>query len=324
MSDTVIVGDIGGTNVRFACAHLDPSGQSTIEHISMLPGDDFKSFDDALMAYLDELGAERPDEALFAFAGPVQDGTVEMTNRDWLIDSHQLATKTGLNRIRLVNDYAAMSRGVAELSGQHFRVLHEGRVLDEAAPVLVAGPGTGLGMATLLKTSTGKWRVLTGQGGHAMFAPQTDREWALKKQLEKTYGYVSNELVLSGAGLDAVHKALCELDGIAWVQTPAAVIMQNAHDGDKVSHEICEIRSNATMGALGDAALVNGTRGGVVITGGVAKRLEDWLAAPSAMKRFFERGPMTEFMEPIPIRLLMTGEAALIGAASLHFDEEKH
>ena len=27
-------------------------------------------------------------------------------------------------------------------------------------------------------------------------------------------------------------------------------------------------------------------------------------------------------MEPIPIRLLMQGEAALIGAAALHFDED--
>ena len=324
MSGCVLVGDIGGTNVRFACAHRGPSGRSRIEHISMLPGDDFDSFDEALIAYLDQLGSERPDEALFAFAGPVQNGMVEMTNRDWLIDSHKLATKTGLNRIRLVNDYAAMSRGVAELSGEHFRVLHEGRVLEETAPILVAGPGTGLGMATLLRSKTGHWRVLTGQGGHAMFAPQTDREWALKTQLQKTYGYVSNELVLSGAGLDAVHKALCELDGLAWAQTPPAVIMQNAHDGDTISREICEIRSNATMGALGDAALVNGTQGGVVITGGVAKRLENWLAAPSALSRFFERGPMTEFMEPIPIRLLMTGEAALIGAASLHFDEETH
>ncbi len=322
MSVPVLVGDIGGTNVRFACAHRSVSGAPQIEHISMFPGDDFASFDDALIAYLDELDGERPERALFAFAGPVENGMVEMTNRDWLIDSQKLAAKTGLDRVRLVNDYAAMSRGVAELTSEHFRVLHPGRVKDEYAPVLVAGPGTGLGMATLLKSPSGRWRVLTGQGGHAMFAPQTEREWALKKQLEVTYGYVSNELVLSGAALDAVHKALCELDGVAWEKTPAAVIMAQAEAGDTISREICEIRSNATMGALGDAALINGTRGGVVITGGVAKRLEKWLSAPSAMSRFFERGSMSEFMEPIPVRLLMTGEAALIGAASLHFDEE--
>lgn len=322
MSGAVLVGDIGGTNVRFACAHRGPSGAPKIDQISMYPGDDFASFDEALLTYLDQLKGDHPESALFAFAGPVENGAVEMTNRDWLIDSQKLVAKTGLDRVRLVNDYAAMSRGVAELSEEHFRVLHEGRVNDQNAPVLVSGPGTGLGMATLLKTPSGRWRVLTGQGGHAMFAPQSEREWALKNQLEKTYGYVSNELVLSGAALDAVHKALCELDGVTWEKTPAAVIMAQAEAGDTISREICEIRSRATMGALGDAALINGTRGGVVITGGVAKRLEKWLSAPSSLARFFERGSMTEFMEPIPVRLLMTGEAALIGAASLHFDEE--
>ena len=322
MSRTVLVGDIGGTNVRFACAHMCAEAGARIEQVSKYPGDDFASFDDALIAYLDQLEGERPARALFAFAGPVENGTVEMTNRDWLIDSRELAKKTGLEDIRLVNDYAAMSRGVAELGDAHFRVLHEGKITDETAPVLVSGPGTGLGMASLLKTKSGRWWVLTGQGGHAMFAPRTEREWALKKQLEATYGYVSNELVLSGAALDAVHKALCELDGVAWQQTPPAVIMAQAEAGDTISREICEIRSNATMGALGDAALINGTRGGVVITGGVAKRLENWLAAPTAMARFYERGPMTDFMKPIPVRLLLTGEAALIGAASLHFDEE--
>ena len=152
MSRTVLVGDIGGTNVRFACAHMCAETGARIEQVSKYPGDNIASFDDALIAYLDQLEGERPARALFAFAGPVENGTVEMTNRDWLIDSRELAKKTGLEGIRLVNDYAAMSRGVAELGDAHFRVLHEGKITDETAPVLVSGPGTGLGMASLLKT----------------------------------------------------------------------------------------------------------------------------------------------------------------------------
>ena len=95
-----------------------------------------------------------------------------------------------------------------------------------------------------------------------------------------------------------------------------------AKSGDKLARDICEIRAGATLDALGDAALINGTRGGVVITGGVAERLVDWLSAPEALARFFERGPMSHYMEPIPIRLLQDGAAALIGAAALHFDED--
>lgn len=322
MGDTVLVGDIGGTNVRFGRARLGFAGHPEVDEIAVMPGDGFSSFDDALNVYLGRLGNERPQEALFAFAGPVRDGVVRLTNRNWTINSRELTTQTGLERVRLVNDYAAMARSIPELGEDSFRLLHKGRVPDERTPILVAGPGTGLGMATLLPESDRRWRVMTGEGGHAAFAPRSDREWELTKRLKAVHGYVSKELVLSGSGLNAVHKALCDIDGIEWVKTPPAEIMRRALDGDRLSRDICEIRAGATLDALGDAALINGTRGGVVITGGVAERLVEWLAQPQAMSRFFDRGPMSHYMEPIPIRLLMEGEAALIGAAALHFDED--
>lgn len=322
MARSVLVGDIGGTNVRFGRAHLNGSGRPEVENIEILPGDNFDSFDAALEVYLNRLEGHRPTAALFAFAGPVKEGNVQLTNRDWLVNSGELAHKTGLERVRVVNDYAAMARSIPELGPDSFKVLHEGRMPQERTPILVAGPGTGLGMATLLPVGDRRWRVMTGEGGHAAFAPRSDREWELTKRLQQRHGYVSKELVLSGSGLDAVHEALCEIDGVPWQQTEPAEIMRRAHAGDRISRDICEIRAGATLDALGDAALINGTRGGVVVTGGVAERLVDWLASPKALSRFFERGPMSHYMEPIPIRLLMQGDAALIGAAALHFDEE--
>lgn len=322
MPDTVLVGDIGGTNVRFGRARLGFAGHPEVDDVAIMPGDGFANFHEALNVYLGQLGNKRPQQALFAFAGPVRDGVVRLTNRDWIVDSHELERQTGLERIRLVNDYAAMARSIPELGDESFRLLHDGRVPDERSPILVAGPGTGLGMATLLPEGERGWRVMTGEGGHAAFAPRSDREWELTKRLKATYGYVSKELVLSGSGLNAVHKALCDIDGIEWERTPPAEIMRRAEAGDALSRDICEIRAGATLDALGDAALINGTRGGVVITGGVAERLVDWLAQPKALSRFFNRGPMSHYMEPIPIRLLMEGEAALIGAAALHFDED--
>ncbi len=323
MSDTVLVGDIGGTNVRFARARLGFAGHPEVEDISIMPGDDFNSFDDALRLYLGEIGNKRPAQALFAFAGPVRDGTVRLTNRDWTVSSRDLASKLGFENVRLVNDYAAMARSIPELADGSFRMLNEGRVPDERSAILVAGPGTGLGMATLLPEGERGWRVMTGEGGHAAFAPRTQREWELVKRLQTTHGYVSKELVLSGSGLNAVHEALCDIDGRNWVETPPAEIMARAIAGDQLCRDICEIRAGATLDALGDAALINGTRGGVVITGGVAERIVDWLSKPKALARFFERGPMSHYMKPIPIRLLMESQAALIGAAALHFDEEQ-
>jgi len=322
MPDSVLVGDIGGTNVRFACARLGFAGHPEITDIAIKPGDDFTDFGAALSQYLSELGNHRPRRALFAIAGPVSDGAVQMTNRDWRVDARDLTARLGFEKVRLVNDYAAMARAIPELPESYFRVLNSGHVPDERVPILVAGPGTGLGMATLIPKGERGWRVLTGEGGHAEFAAHTPREWALVQQLGKSHDFVSKELVLSGSGLDAVHRALCEIDGVEWHQMPPAQIMAQAEAGDVICRDICQIRAAATLAALGDGALINGTRGGVVITGGVAERLADWLDRPEALARFFERGPRSDYMAPIPIRLLLSGEAALIGAAALHYDEE--
>ena len=81
MPDSVLVGDIGGTNVRFGRARLGFAGHPEVEDIAVLPGDSFGSFDDALRVYLGQLGNNRPHQALFAFAGPVRDGVVRLTNR---------------------------------------------------------------------------------------------------------------------------------------------------------------------------------------------------------------------------------------------------
>ncbi|WP_018149523.1 glucokinase [Henriciella marina] len=322
MADPVLVGDIGGTNVRFAVARQGFAGKPVVSDVSVMPGDDFDAFDDALSAYLDQLGKGAPREALIALAGPVSKGRVQLTNRDWMVDTARLQEKCGLASVRLVNDYAAMARAIPELPEGAFRLIHEGEPDSSSRqPILVSGPGTGLGMATLIPVGTAGWRVLTGEGGHAAFAPATPREWALAEKLRESHVYVSRELVLSGSGFDAVHKALCDIDGTPWEKTPPGEVLERANEGDPICRDICEIKARGTLYALGDAALTNGTKGGVVITGGVAEQLADWLAAPGAIDRFLQRGPMSDYMQPIPIRILMSGEAALIGAAALQFDE---
>ncbi len=321
MMDSVLVGDIGGTNVRFACARPGVHGRPEISDIRITPGDDFPDFSAALSQYLDRVGPVRPRRALFAIAGPVNGDTVQMTNRDWYIDAHALATGLGFEQVRLVNDYAAMARSIPNLPESDFTVLSAGSAPETRAPILVAGPGTGLGMAALLPQGEDGWHVLTGEGGHAAFAPQTEREWALAQHLRQSHAFVSNELLLSGSGLNAVHRALCEIDGANWQPLSPQQILAQAGAGDAICRDICEIRAAATLSALGDGALINGTRAGVVITGGVAERLADWLARPEALERFFQRGPMRDYMTAIPIRLLQSGQAALIGAAALHFDK---
>jgi glucokinase len=152
---------------------------------------------------------------------------------------------------------------------------------------------------------------------------QSKAETELLHILQKTHEFVSLELVSSGFGMDVIHKAICERQGVPYQKLEPGKVLELAKSGDPVCLEICEVRSAAIMGALGDMALVYGARGGVVIAGGVSERLIDYIATPKAMSRFFDRGPMSDYLKNIPVKLLQNPAAPLIGAAVLYLDEKK-
>ncbi len=317
MPSPVLVGDAGGTNVRFALASSTADGIQ-IEACERFPNDLFGDFEAAVAAYLDGLDSV-PGCALFALAGPVRNGCVEMTNRNWTVSSDMLQSRFGFQSVRLVNDYAAMARSIPELPQTAFETIIDG-TQAAGVPIWVGGPGTGFGMATLIPNLNGAWHVMTGEGGHIAFAPQTEREFALMQHLKEEWDYVSLELVTSGMGLAAVHKALCALEGVAYEPLDAKAMLEAAANGDTICQKICRLRARAVMGAAGGFVLANGAKGGAVLTGGVSQRLAPYLREAESVSRFGARGPRSAYMANVPVRLLKQDLAPLIGAAALHFE----
>ena len=68
-------------------------------------------------------------------------------------------------------------------------------------------PGTGLGEAGLFWDGT-RHHVFASEGGHTDFAPQNDLQIELFRFLQKRFGHVSYERVLSGPGLVNVYEFL--------------------------------------------------------------------------------------------------------------------
>lgn len=321
MGEPVLVGDVGGTNCRFALAVRDPGGEIRLTGFEKLPNDEFERFSDALQAYTAAMLHAVPRRALFALAGPPGDGgAVTLTNRDWpTVRPEHLKAVAGFDDVTLVNDFAAMARAVPELGSEVFETILAGTP-KPGAPVLVTGPGTGFGVSTLLPMPGGDWRVLTGEGGHAAYAAHTPREAEIAARLAAEHGFVSTETVVSGAWLQAVVDVISDLHGRKRAERPAADILAGADAGDPVCIEVCELRARAIMGAAGDAALITGAQGGVVMTGGVAERMGKWLRSADAEIRFRGRGARTPWMADIPVSVLHAAEAPLIGAAALAFD----
>jgi glucokinase len=346
---TVLVGDIGGTNVRFALARTVgarlASSRVTVSDIWKRPGADFESFAAAIAAYRQTVSAKL-DGAAFGVAGPVEAGRARLLHRDWFVDGPEAAGQLGVARAVVVNDFVAMARSAPELDAAALKEIAPGRP-DPLGSIAVGGPGTGFGLAILRRFvprdagASGGWVVVGGEGGHQLFAPRTELEWRLAENLRAATGpldrnlpdrdgpdatgrgkpYVSNEIVAAGAGFEATLAALADAMGLDRAALSQAEVETRAAQGDPLSLEMCRLRARTVMAALGDAALSANTTAGVFIAGGVAVKLERYLREPAALACFHQRGPRTELLSRIPIRLVVSEEAPLLGAAHLWLDD---
>ena len=330
MSGSVLVGDVGGTSARFALARKGDNGHPVLEGFQKFYNDDFGSLSASLQQYVSETGAQA-SSALFAVAGPIEnDGGAWLLNRkEWpRIEPSKLGEVLGASNVILVNDFAAMARAVPEVPASDFFEVLPG-VSEPSAPILVTGPGTGFGVGTLLRLGDGKYHVITGEGGHAAYAAKSAREIELSDRLkaelaknpeDENGDYVSTEMIVGGAWLQPVFDIVSDMHGVPRRDLEPEHIMTAAEQGDPVCLEVCELRARSIMGAVGDGVLISGAKGGAVLTGSVAERMGKWLKEPAAVARFYQRGERSDYMQNVPVRVMTSAEAPLIGAAALMFD----
>lgn len=315
---TILVGDAGGTNVRFALAQVD-GGHVAITSLWKRPGADYATFMGALDAYVSET-RPRIDGAAFGLAGAVRNGQVDMLNRSWSVDRTDLQARLGLQPVVMVNDFFAMARSAAELGADDVIEISQGE-MDPAGNIAVGGPGTGFGVA-VLRRYRGGWIVLAGEGGHQAFGPQSTLDFQVAERLRaQGVAYVSNEIVAAGAGFEATRRALAEVMGLPDPKLSQAEVNAAAARGDAFAVQLCRLRANTVMTAMGNTTLAADATGGVYLAGGVSQHLISWLKEKSALDRFYSRGPRTGLLSRIPIRLITSETAPLAGAAHLWLDE---
>lgn len=106
------VGDIGGTNARFALAGV-VDGRLQLFAMRKYLCRDYPTVEDVLATYFRELegqGVAQPRALTIDVAGPVTDGEASLTNAHWNFSSRGLAKRFDLQIAQLVNDYAALAR----------------------------------------------------------------------------------------------------------------------------------------------------------------------------------------------------------------------
>lgn len=309
-----LIADIGGTNARFA---LVPAGGTEILHPMTLPCADFAGPAEAAEAYLRTVDPPSPPgRAAFAVACPILGDDVSMTNHAWRFSTEATRQRLNLARLDVVNDFIAVALAVPLLHPNDQEAVKDGQA-DPAAPILVLGPGTGLGVSLLVPSGAG-WNAIPTEGGHATMPAASDDEARILSILRRRHGHVSAERVLSGPGLANIHAALRSPDGQNMPEPlPPAEVTRLAGQGDALAtlalgHFFAMLGSYA-----GNLALSAGARGGVALAGGVLPRLLPAFRASDFCRRFVEKGRFRDYLAPIPVTLMTSAYPAFTGLAGL-------
>jgi glucokinase len=301
----VLLADIGATNCRFAVVGADGRPDRMVK----FRGDVVASLEAAVARYMDEAGV-KPRAAVLAIAGPFDGDAVAMTNRAWTFRLSDIAARFGWRAIRGLNDFEAVARGVQRLAAQDVRPL--GTPAAETKGVrVVFGPGTGLGVAALLPNGS-QWKVIVSEGGHASFGPAAADEEPIFGRLRDECGSISAESVLSGPGLERLHRALHGKDN-----RPASAITADAHRGDAAARATVMMFVRLFGRFAGDITLMFKATGGVYVGGGVARRIGPLLDDPSFRTAFEKHPPYSQLLAAIPTTLITLDEPGLLGCAAI-------
>ena len=307
---TALVGDIGGTNARFA---LWRDGQ--IESVRVLPTVDYPRPEDAIRAYLHGIGRslEAVQAVCLACAGPVSGDEFAFTNNNWRLSRKSFCQELGLCDLLLINDFSAMALGITRLSKHELIEVCPGQSAAGRAR-LVIGPGTGLGVATLLPLADGTWQAMPGEGGHVCLPIGTTREAALWARLHEKLGHVNAEAILSGGGLLELYRTSCALDGEAPRFGSPAEVTAAALGGDAYAEAVLE-QFCVWLGRIaGDNVLTTGAQGGVYIAGGIVPRFVEFFARSGFSHSMRDKGSMSRYFDHVPVWVVTAEYPGLEGA----------
>lgn len=318
MAEVALIGDIGGTNARFALTDLAaPSPQVFEEHTF---GDDrFSTLREAALEYLQQTGV-RPKRAMLAVAAPVTGDQVTFSNRAWSFKRSELQRALSLEHLEVINDFGAIGWAAPHLDPSQ-RVPMAGEISEALqGPVTLIGPGTGLGVGLLVGPAEHGWRVIETEGGHATFAASDDEEREILRWIAARHRRVYNELLLSGQGLSRIDAALRGVQPVALpapqsgLRAPKEIVDAALRDNEADAQRALDCFCKTFGSVAGDTAMLHGART-VLIAGGIVLHFLDYFRRSGFMQRFLERADYTTYMQRIAVQVITHPNPGLLGAA---------
>jgi glucokinase len=310
----VLIGDIGGTNARFAVLS-EPGG-----HLELLPRAQTCAAPDPVEAIREALGhsqAGAPRMAMVAVATRVDAPVIRLTNADWTVDAGAIGRAFGLSRVDLVNDYTPVAASIVALDGSQGDLVSLGGGQPGCKGArLVLGPGTGFGVAALVPVEE-RHAIFASEAGHVEFGPAEADEWAIWPHLERVGGRITGESVISGPGLLRIARALAASRGESCPFAVPNEVLEAGKAGHPLARTAVMLFARALGRFAGDLALAFEAEGGVFVAGGIAPRMLDLLAEGPCRDAFERKAPHADWARRVPLSVITHPEPALLGLSVL-------
>jgi glucokinase len=316
-----LAADVGGTHARIGLVAFRP-GQTTpvVLAYRVYKCAEFASLEAIVRTFCDAF-AIRPSRLALACAGFLLDGRVVNNNLLWPVVPADMASTLALSDVEVLNDFEALAYGTAYLDADSIQTMHRPEQQEAAGkgPVVIVGPGTGLGVAVRLPDAQPK--VLATEAGHIQLAARVGREQQVLGELVPADTHVPYDHVLSGPGLLRLYRAVCRLENCAPVfEDPAAITAAACAGTNAQALETLQLFCGWLGSYIGDLAMLYGATGGVYLAGGFLSRITDFMARSSFIERFLDKGVVRPFLQTVPVHVVDHAQLAVIGAASWLMD----
>ena len=318
----ILAAEIGATRTRLAAFETEGNRlQSAVEKTYL--SHEHGGLSEILSQFIRTEGIP-VHSACFGVAGPVRSGRSKISNLPWIIDSRDLAKQLRLDSVGLLNDLEAYAYGIDALESKDFITLSEGSENAEGNRAVISAR-TGLGVAGLYWDGF-RHHPFACEGGHADFAPRNDLQMELLAYLQKKYGRISCERILSGPGIRNIYEFLRDAhkaEEPAWLREQInaatdvpALISQLALEGKAaICDQTLTIFVSVFGAETGNCALRYMSAGGIFIGGSIAAKIVNRMKDPVFMQSFLDKGRMETLLSDMPVKIILNDDCGLIGAA---------
>jgi glucokinase len=328
----ILAADIGGTKTNLALFSAG-SDRPRAEESHRFETAAYDDPADLIENFLKDYQGAPITAACLAVAGPVVEGRSQMTNVSWALSEEDLARRFGWRHCRLLNDLEATVQAIPLLKDSETASLHDARPAPHGTLAVLA-PGTGLGVAMALKRD-GELIGLPSEAGHSDFTPLDEEGLSLWRFIAAREGHVCQEHVLSGPGLHRLYQWRCQTGDTR----PDPAVIQAVEDSEDPSARISSLalqEEDPTClraledfvrylgAAAGNLALTAMARGGIYLAGGIAPKILPKLQDGLFQKAFCDKAAFGDLLKTIPVEVILTGKAPLLGAARTALAADGH